>query len=100
MPDTLLLPLGLAALSGALGIGYYRSRTALAALRARFAPIVSADLEARRSKRVLREPRMNFGAKLKMPKPMPSKRRERFTKQRRRQRRLFDAMPKAPRSAA
>lgn len=46
MPDTLLPSLVLAAMSGALGIGYYRSRAALAELRARFAPIVSADVEA------------------------------------------------------
>jgi len=50
MPDTLLLPFALAALSGALGIAYYRSRAALAELRARFAPIISADAEARRIK--------------------------------------------------
>lgn len=38
----------LAAVSGGIGIGYYRSRIALSQLRTRIAPIVSADTEAQR----------------------------------------------------
>lgn len=50
MPETLWLSVILAVGSIALGIAYFRSRTALADLRTRFAPIVSADAEAGRIK--------------------------------------------------
>jgi hypothetical protein len=48
MPETLWPSLVLAALSIVLGIAYYRSRASLADLRTRFAPIVSADAEAKK----------------------------------------------------
>jgi hypothetical protein len=44
----LWLSLVLIALVSVLGVAYYKSRAALAGLRARFAPIVSADAEAKR----------------------------------------------------
>jgi len=50
MPETFWLSLVLAALSGALGIAYYRSRAALSTLRERFAPIVSVDEEVQKIK--------------------------------------------------
>jgi Domain of unknown function (DUF4041)/T5orf172 domain len=50
MPDLSWLSLALIPVSVLLTIGYYRSRTALAELRTRFAPIVSADEESRRIK--------------------------------------------------
>lgn len=50
MPETFWLCLTLAAVSWVLGIGYYKAHTALSDLRMRFAPVVSADAEARRIK--------------------------------------------------
>lgn len=50
MLEPVWLSLVFAGLSVVLGVGYYRSRASLSALRKRFAPIVSADAEAKKIK--------------------------------------------------
>jgi chromosome segregation ATPase len=54
MPDLSWLALALVPVSALLMIGYYRSRVTLSELRERFAPIASADEEARRIKEAAR----------------------------------------------